>query len=89
MPPAAHLAVFTQKTDGGQSSKGDIISFVIPNTAEMCIKASVSRTSLAVQWLGLGTFTAVGPGSIPGQGTRSPDTMWPKNKKDWMAGVCW
>ena len=26
--------------------------------------------SLVVQWLGLSAFTAVGPGSIPGQGTR-------------------
>ena len=26
--------------------------------------------SLAVQWLGLGAFTAGGPGSIPGQGTK-------------------
>ena len=28
--------------------------------------------SLAVGWLGLGTLTAEGPGSIPGQGTRVP-----------------
>ena len=27
-------------------------------------------TSLAVQWLGLGAFTALGPGSIPGWGTK-------------------
>ena len=27
-------------------------------------------TSLAIQCLGLGTFTAVDPGSIPGQGTK-------------------
>ena len=27
------------------------------------------QNSLAVQWLGLHAFTAVGPGSIPGQGT--------------------
>ena len=26
--------------------------------------------SLVVQWLGLSALTAVGPGSIPGQGTR-------------------
>ena len=26
--------------------------------------------SLVVQWLGLSAFTAVGPGSIPGKGTR-------------------
>ena len=28
--------------------------------------------SLAAQWLGLCTFTAMGPGSIPGQGTEIP-----------------
>ena len=28
--------------------------------------------SLAVQWLGLCTLTAEGPGSIPGQGTKIP-----------------
>ena len=28
--------------------------------------------SLEVQGLGLSTFTAVGPGSIPGQGTKIP-----------------
>ena len=27
--------------------------------------------SLAVQWLGLCAFTVVGPGSIPGQGTKT------------------
>ena len=27
-------------------------------------------TSLAIQWLGLSTFTAVAPGSIPSQGTK-------------------
>ena len=31
--------------------------------------------SLAVQWLGLGAFTAVGPGSIPGRGTKIPQAM--------------
>ena len=31
--------------------------------------------SLAVQWLGLSTFTAVGPGSIPGQGPKIPQAM--------------
>ena len=33
-------------------------------------KTWVGRNSLAVQWLGPGTFTAGGPGSIPGQGTK-------------------
>ena len=32
----------------------------------------VSRNSLAVQWLRLSAFTVVGPGSIPGRGTKIP-----------------
>ena len=31
-----------------------------------------TKNSLAVQWLGLHTFTANGLGSIPGQGTKTP-----------------
>ena len=30
----------------------------------------IGGNSLAVQWLGLGAFTAEGAGSIPGQGTK-------------------
>ena len=35
---------------------------------------------LAVQWLGLGGFTAGGLGSIPGRGTKIPQYLaaWPK-----------
>ena len=33
-------------------------------------------TSLAVQWLGLGAFTAVAQGSIPGQGTKIAQAPW-------------
>ena len=32
-------------------------------------------SSLVFQWLGLGTFTAVSPCSIPGQGTKIPQSM--------------
>ena len=32
--------------------------------------------SLAVQWLGLRAFTAEGPGSIPGRGTKIPQAAW-------------
>ena len=41
------------------------------------------RNSLAVQWLGRVAFTAKGPGSIPGQGTRIPTScsVWPKKKE--------
>ena len=39
--------------------------------------------SLAVQWLGLGAFTAVGLGSIPGWGTKILQLrpMWHSRKK--------
>ena len=34
-----------------------------------------------VQWLGLLAFTAKGPGSIPGQGTKIPQATRPKKKE--------
>ena len=34
-----------------------------------------------IQWLGLGAFTAEGPGSIPGQGTKIPQATWRGQKK--------
>ena len=37
--------------------------------------------SLVVQWLGLGSFTAVGPGSIPGLGTKILQAMHRGQKK--------
>ena len=37
--------------------------------------------SLAVQWLGLSTFTAKGTGSIPGRGTKIPQAAWCGHKK--------
>ena len=48
------------------------------------MKASlVPGTSLVVQWLGLGAFTAKGTSSIPGQGTKiPPDVPKKKKKKD-------
>ena len=33
-------------------------------------------TSLVVQWLGLGAFTAVAQGSIAGQGTKIAQAPW-------------
>ena len=38
-------------------------------------------TSLAVQWVGLSTFTAEGPGSIPGWGTKIPQAAQRGQKK--------
>ena len=37
--------------------------------------------SLAVQWLGLGTFTAVARGSVPGQETKIPQAVRHSQKK--------
>ena len=37
--------------------------------------------SLAVQWLGLCTFTTKGPGSIPVWGTKIPQFSWHGQKK--------
>ena len=37
--------------------------------------------SLAVQWLGLGAFTAKGQGSIPSWGTKIPQAAWLGQKK--------
>ena len=41
-------------------------------------------TSLVVQWLGLGAFTAMAPGSIPGRGAKIPKacSMAKKKKKE-------
>ena len=38
--------------------------------------------SLVVQWLGLHAFTAEGPGSIPGWGTKIPQAMRRGPKKN-------
>ena len=48
----------------------------------------VIGNSLAVQRLGLHTFTAEGVGSIPGQGTKIPQALRPKNKKVTRAICC-
>lgn len=33
------------------------------------------ENSVAIQWLGFGTFTASSPGSTPGRGTMIPQTV--------------
>ena len=51
-------------------------------------------TSLAVQWLGLGSFTPVGLDLIPGQGTKILQAAWcsqkEMNKREmkWAQKVC-
>ena len=34
------------------------------------------------QWFGLHAFTAKGPGSIPGQGIKSPQAVWYSQNKE-------
>ena len=49
----------------------------------------VPKNSLAVQWLGLHTFTAEGPDSIPGWGAKIPQAAWcsqNKRKKNYTNG---
>ena len=48
---------------------------------EKLVSKTTIRNSLAVQWLGLGAFIAVAPGSIPGQGTKIPQAMGKTKKK--------
>ena len=45
-------------------------------------KLEFQGNSLVVQWLGLFTFAAKGPGSVPGQGTKilQATWVWPKNQ---------
>ena len=44
-------------------------------------KKNSKGNSLVVQWLGLCTFTAEGPGLIPGQGTKIHKTRSSARKK--------
>ena len=36
----------------------------------------MGRNSLAFLWLGLGTLTVEGLGSVPGRGTKIPQAQW-------------
>ena len=60
------------------------LSFSIPSWKTQILFASVfcwedHITKLAVQWLS--AVTAVGPGLIPGQGTKIPQAVWCSQKK--------
>ena len=37
---------------------------------------------MADQWLGISVFTAMGPGSIPGQGTKILQAVWYSKKQN-------
>ena len=45
------------------------------------VRMVIIENPLAVQWLGLHTLTAKGPGSIPGRGTKIPQAMRHGQKK--------
>ena len=45
------------------------------------LRMTLTGNSLAVQGLGLSAFTAVDWGSIPGQGTKIPQSAWRGKKK--------
>ena len=47
----------------------NIIAFIIITINKINLK-NTNREFLEVQWLGLSTFIAEGPGSIPGWGTK-------------------
>ena len=49
------------------------------------IKLPFEGNCLTVQWLGLHSSTAGGPGSIPGQGTKIPQATRPKKAKNKIA----
>ena len=57
-----------QEDESSLHSNGDLSYMSI----YICQKHTAKGNSLAVQWLGLHTLTAEGPGSIPGWGTRIP-----------------
>lgn len=48
------------------------------------LKKLSARNSLVMQWLGFCAFTAKGPGSTPGQGSKIQQAVWPKQKQNKM-----
>ena len=48
----------------------------------MMPKTVIIGNSLVVQWAGLRSFTAVGPVSIPGQGTKIPHAVCNQKSKN-------
>ena len=47
-----------------------------------CSLKQSQGNSLAVQWLGCCAFTAEGPGSTPGQGTKTLQALWQNKNKN-------
>ena len=48
------------------------------------IKKLSARNFLVMPWLGFCAFTAKGPGSTPGQGTKIQQAAWSKQKQNKM-----
>ena len=48
------------------------------------LKKLSARNCLVIQWLGFCAFTAKGPGSTPGQGSKIQQAVWPKQKQNKM-----
>ena len=44
----------------------------LPTHIKEMVKENVAGTSLVVPWLGVGAFTAVATGSVPGRGSKIP-----------------
>ena len=60
----------------------------LDSTQDFYLNCSGSGNSLAIQWLALRAFTARGPGSVSGWGTKIPQAIWcgQKEKKRNCAG---
>ena len=71
---------------GSQGKNGNITShrvFIFSKKEYQCFKnKDFSGTFLAAQWLKLCASTGRGTGSIPGWGTKIPQTMWHGQKKN-------
>ena len=61
-----------------ENSRRDL-DFHVVYSKGPCFKKRTGGISPSVQWLGLWASTAGGMGSNPGQETRIPHAMWPKN----------
>ena len=74
----------------GRRSASTIMTMTFNHRQKQCPTVEVRRgNSLVVQWLGLRAFTAMGPGSIPGEGTKIPqaERLSQKKKKVRRVGI--
>ena len=54
----------------------DVCQLYLNKTGEKKCLNIITGNSLVVQWLGLHAFTAMGPCSIPGRGTKILQAIW-------------